>query len=123
MIGLQRKFGRLSWRDRLLLVEATYWLAVATFVAAVLPVRNFGVLAAVPARQREEPQQTGARIGRDVCRAIVACARRLPWRTGYLQRGIAAQFMLRRRGIPSILHFDEATSDEHGLAAHIWSQS
>jgi hypothetical protein len=122
MMDVLRKFGRLSWRDRLLLVEATFWLAIATFTVAVLPLRAFGGLAAVPDPQREKPQQTGAQIGREVCWAIVACARRLPWRTGCLQRGIAAQIMLKRRGIPSVLHFDEAPRDGHALAAHIWTR-
>jgi Transglutaminase-like superfamily len=122
MVDLLRKFGQLSWRDRLLLIEAAIWLAIATLGAAVLPLRTFGGLTAVPNPHREKPQQTGARIGRDVCWAIVTCARRLPWRTGCLQKGIAAQIMLKRRGIPSVLHFDEAPRDGHALAAHIWTR-
>jgi hypothetical protein len=35
MIDPLRKFGRLSWRDRLLLVEAAFWLAIASIVIAV----------------------------------------------------------------------------------------
>jgi hypothetical protein len=111
-IDLLRKFGRLSWRDRLLLVEAAFWLTIASIL----------VTAAFPARQRKEPQETSARIGRDVCRAIVACARWLPWSTGCLQKGIAAQFMLKLRGIPSMLHFGEAPDDGPGLAAHVWTR-
>jgi hypothetical protein len=122
MMDLLRKFRQLSWRDRLFLVEAAFWLVIATFAVAVLPLRNFGGLAAVPDPRREGPQQTGAQIGREVCWAIVACAARLPWRTGCLQRGIAAQIMLKRRGIPSVLHFDGAIHDGHALAAHIWTR-
>jgi hypothetical protein len=36
------------------------------------------------------------------------------------QRGLAVQFMLRRRGIPSVLYFGAAPDDRRGLSAHVW---
>jgi hypothetical protein len=36
------------------------------------------------------------------------------------QQGLAAQFMLRRRGVPSVLYYGAATDDRSGLSAHVW---
>jgi hypothetical protein len=42
------RFWRLSWQDRLLLVEAIVWLTIAGLAIAVLPFRHVGLLAARP---------------------------------------------------------------------------
>jgi hypothetical protein len=52
--------------------------------------------------------------------AVLASARRVPWRTVCFQNGMAAQIMLRRRGINSILHYGVAKDTEEGLKAHVW---
>ncbi len=36
------------------------------------------------------------------------------------RRGLAAQWMLRRRGIPSVLYYGTAAESGKGLAAHVW---
>jgi hypothetical protein len=36
------------------------------------------------------------------------------------QQGLAAQLMLRRRGIPSVLYYGAAQDDRSGLYAHVW---
>jgi hypothetical protein len=36
------------------------------------------------------------------------------------QQGLATQFMLRRRGIPSVLFYGAAPDDRGGLSAHVW---
>lgn len=52
--------------------------------------------------------------------AIVACARRVPWRALCFEQGLAAQFMLRRRGIASVLYYGAAPDTKQGLSAHVW---
>jgi hypothetical protein len=44
----------------------------------------------------------------------------MPWRTLCFQQGLAAQLMLRRRGIPSVLYYGAAQDDLNGLYAHVW---
>ena len=110
-ISLLAKFYRLPWHDRLLLLEATLWLAVAGLTIAVLPFRYIGRLAARPTRGLKPPEQMRLEeVGR-VRWAIIACARRVPWRTMCFQQGLAAQFMLRRRGVPSVLYYGAAPDD------------
>ena len=113
-----RKRRRLSWRDRLLLLEATFWLAVAALVIAVLPFRHLGRLAAFPLCRHAPPQQSRL-TGQRVRWSVIACARLVPWRAMCFQQGLAAQLMLRRRGIPSVLYYGAALEDQR-LSAHVW---
>ena len=55
-------------------------------------------------------------------RAVQAWARRLPWRTMCFEQGLAAHWMLRRRGYSSTLHYGAATIDGE-LKAHVWVRS
>ena len=77
-ISLVGKFFRLPRHDRLLLVEATLWLAIAGFAIAVLPFRQVGRLAARPMRRSEPPPQARLREVRRIRGAIVVAARRVP---------------------------------------------
>jgi hypothetical protein len=114
-----RKRRRLSWRDRLLLLEATFWLAVAALVIAVLPFRHLERLAAFPLYRQAPPQQSRLTEGQRVRWSVIACARLVPWRAMCFQQGLAAQLMLRRRGIPSVLYYGAALKDQR-LSAHVW---
>ena len=119
-IALMRKFWRLARHDRLLVLEATVWLAVAGFAIAILPFRNVGRLATRPVRRPGLPQQARLTEVRRIRWAIAASATRVPWRAMCFQQGLAAQFMLRRRGVPSVLYYGVAPDDERGLSAHVW---
>jgi hypothetical protein len=120
VISLVKKFFRLPRHDRLLLVEATLWLAIAGFAIAVLPFRQVGRLAARPMRRSEPRPQARLREARRIRGAIVVAARRVPWRAMCFQQGLAAQFMLRRRGVPSVLYYGAAANAAGGLSAHVW---
>src|SRR5262245_55324563 len=119
-LSLVQKFFRLPQRDRLLLVEATLWLAVAGLGSAVLPFRQIGRVAARPIRRPELPQQARQKEVKRIRWAIVATARRVPWRAMCFQQGLAAQLMLRRRGVPSVLYYGAAPDERSGLSAHVW---
>lgn len=51
--------------------------------------------------------------------AIEASSRRLPWRTACFEKGLAAHWMLQRRGLASTLHYGAATVAGE-LKAHVW---
>jgi hypothetical protein len=119
-INLARKLWRLSWSDRLMLLEAIFWLALAALAIAVLPFAHIGRLALFPVCGQAPPQQRRLAESRRVRWAVVASARRVPWRAMCFQQGLAAQFMLRRRGIPSVLSYGVALDKRRGLSAHVW---
>ena len=119
-IKVLRRFRRLSWQDRLLLLEAILFLAFARLAISVLPFRHVGSLAARPIRQRELPHQARLNKVQRIRWAIIGTAARVPWRALCYQKGLAAQLMLRRRGIPSMLYYGAAQDDRSGLHAHVW---
>ena len=119
-LSLVGKFFRLPRHDGLLVVEAALWLAVAALAIAVLPFRQVVRLAARSIRRSEPTQQSRLRDVKRIRWAIVVTASRVPWRAMCFQQGLAAQFMLRRRGIPSLLYYGAAPGDRSGLSAHVW---
>jgi hypothetical protein len=119
-VGPISKFRKLPSRDRLLLLEAALWLALAALSVAVLPFRHVGRLAARPLRRHEPLLESRTAAVNRIRWAVLTCARRVPWRALCFQQGLAAQFMLRRRGIPSVLYYGAALDDERGISAHVW---
>ena len=61
-----------------------------------------------------------------ICRrvrwAVLSAARWLPWSARCFPQGLTVQWMLRRRGVPSVLFYGAAMRREQGLAAHVWIQ-
>jgi hypothetical protein len=100
-----------------LLGEALITLALASLAIRLLPFRSVvraasAVRASAAGGGRPDPR------ARRIVWAVEAWARRVPWRAVCFQRGLAIHFMLRRRGIGSILHYGVSQVD--GLKAHVW---
>ena len=106
----------------MLLLEAAISLAIACLAIALLPFRHIELLAAVPTRIREASSQERREIVPRVRWAITRTAARVPWRAKCFEQGLAAQFMLRRRGIPSVLYYGAAQDTWNGLHTHVWVQ-
>src|SRR4051812_31280469 len=99
---------RLNWRDRLLYAEATVLLGGAALTVALVPFRRIAETASRPLQQLEPQTQTVRRVRW----AVRAAARRVPWPAVCYQQGLAAHWMLRRRGIPSQMYYGAANSPE-----------
>jgi hypothetical protein len=113
-----RRIARLSGENWRLLAEALPTLVVASVAVKFLP---FKQVAASAARFRQGPPgPVDEAFLRKVRWAIDEWADRVPWRAVCFQRGLALHRMLRRRGIPSILHYGVAQSPEDGVSAHVW---
>jgi hypothetical protein len=115
-----KKFFRLPWPDRLLLFEGMLWLAVAGLSIAVLPFRLIGRLAAAPIRRLDPLPQERLREVKRIRWAIAVVSPWVPWKTVCFQQGLSAQFMLRRRGVPSVLYYGAAMDSRGELSAHVW---
>jgi hypothetical protein len=100
----------------MLLAEALLTLVVASLAIRLLPFRKVVGVAAAPGRG---PAPAGAsETARKLVWAVRAWARRVPWKAVCFQQGLAVHVMLRRRGIPSHLHYGVSQAD--GLKAHVW---
>ncbi|HEX8240751.1 MAG TPA: lasso peptide biosynthesis B2 protein [Allosphingosinicella sp.] len=102
--------------DGPMLAEALAALALASLAIAVLPFRRIAAAASSPGRKAERLDPETVRRARS---AVTGWSRRVPWRAVCFQKGLALHWMLRRRGIPSVLLYG-ARRDGDGLAAHVW---
>jgi hypothetical protein len=105
-----------SLSDWLLFAEALAALALASLAIALLPFRWVAAAASVRGRRASRPDSGTVRRVRG---AIRGWSRRVPWKAVCFQRGLALHWMLRRRGIPSVLLYG-ARREGDGLAAHVW---
>ena len=111
-----RKAHGLSRQRLLLLAEAAGTLAAVSFALHALPFKRVIRMGSVRLANRS-PTATA----HDCVWAVEAAARRVPWRAVCIQQGIAAQRMLRRRGIDAVLHYGIASRGAAAkLEAHVW---
>jgi hypothetical protein len=118
--GRAVRLARLSGANRRLLVESLLMLIAASCAIRLLPFRRTAKLLG---RSAHLTRAGGLLVDKAVaqCRwAVNAWADRVPWRAVCFQRGLALHLMLRRRGIPSILHYGVAQNADKGLHAHVW---
>lgn len=115
-----RKFWRLPWHDRTLLLEAVAWLAVTSILVALAPFRRIAAIACRPPRRTPLTDAAREVTVSQVQWAISATSTRVFWRAVCFQQGLAAQLMLRRRGVPSVLYYGASQRADTGLAAHVW---
>lgn len=102
--------------DAPMLAEALAALTLASLAIAFLPFRRVAAAASAPGRG---PARTDPEAVRRARSAVTGWSRRVPWRTVCFQKGLAVHWMLRRRGIPSVLLYG-ARREGDGLAAHVW---
>lgn len=110
---------RLSRPERALLLEA---VAALTVAGVLLRLLRFSRLAPRLGRHMAEsdPTEDQPKTARalQISWAVTAAARNLPWKPVCLPQAMAAQWMLRRRGIPSTLYL--GVNPAAGLDAHAW---
>lgn len=116
--GMLQRWRRRSQRERMALVEAAVLLTAASLVVKLSPFRLVARIAAMDVRGRS-PTDPAATIAA-VAWAVGAVARRARFRAVCIEQGLAAQVMLRRRGLASTLHYGVVSQAEAGLAAHVW---
>lgn len=109
------RFARLSGERRRLLLHASFWLTAASAAVALLPFRRtirFGSVKLGRGRQVEI----------DGCIwAVEAAGRWLPWRTMCIEKGLAAQRILRGANFDAVLHYGARHGAGEGrLEAHVW---
>ena len=93
-------------------------LAAASVTVKVAPFRTIARGAArVPTRAAPADAD---RVIATVAWAVRAAAHRAHFRAVCIEQGLAAQWMLRRRGIAGTIHYGVAQDPERGLIAHVW---
>lgn len=114
-----------AFADWILAAEAALCLGLAAAARRVLPFAWLGRLAEWPIRAPAVEGAGRRDAGRRVRLAIEAAVRRAPWPALCFEQALAAQTMLRRRGIASTLYYGAGpqggdAGGSRGLAAHVW---
>ncbi len=126
LISNFKKFVSLPFKEKKLFIEAFFMLGLMRLAIlgvsfkrltrSLIPVEDWGEPVKLPTEQR--------RIALTIGKAIVRAARYTPWESACLVQSLAAQRMLKRRGIPGVFYLgvmkDEAESEK--LNAHAWTQ-
>ncbi len=117
-ISVLRRLNRLSGHELAHFTEAVCALIVASAAIKLLP---FKTVVRMMNRPRLDGRQRAAakELADEVRLAVKRAARRLPWKIVCFPEGLAAHWMLRRRGAPSLVHYGLRQSDS-GLTAHVW---
>jgi Transglutaminase-like superfamily len=106
-------------RDFALATEALILLCVCRFLVLAAPLRRIvGWLGAA----NGAPPAADQLLISDLDWALTAASSRLPTRIACYELGIAACWMLRRRGYAANFHYGVGKVDDH-LAAHVWVTS
>jgi len=107
----RRRAAQLPLAAEALLTLMAAWLAVR-----FLPFRHAIALGARPLSRESCDMGTVWRIRRMIDRLSA----RVPWRAVCIERGIAMQRMLRRRGFDARLQYGAAMGPAAALSAHVW---
>ena len=117
MMARLARLRTLTLREGLGLAEAFCSLAIASLAIATLRFRTVERLARQPLSTRSPRDERTAIV--HVAWAVQAAARRAPFRAKCFEQGLAALWMLRRRGVSASLHYGAARQGED-LVAHVW---
>jgi Transglutaminase-like superfamily len=113
---------RVRVAPRLLLAEAIVYLLAARLALSLFSFQQLTRLFVRPAKQPELAGAERERARKEVGRAIFRVRRSSFIRTTCMHRAIAAQAMLRRRGVSTTLYYGARTLPEQGLTTHVWLQ-
>lgn len=121
-LTLLRKFARLPASRKWLVAEAVFYLLLARLALRLLPFRKLVWFLERAPKSANLSELQRKELRNEVSWAITVTAGSLPGETVCFPRGIAAQAMLRRRGIAAKLYYGAATLPGKGLSAHVWVQ-
>jgi len=103
-----------------LLLEAMFSLLLARLALQCLPFKAIMWFLNRPTMQPELQGVKREELRKAVRRSILSAVKLLPGKTVCFPRGIAAQAMLRRRKIGTILYYGAVTHPDKGLTSHVW---
>jgi hypothetical protein len=114
-VRLLVRLRRLSREHMRLRVCASALLATASAGVSLLPFRYAIRFGCVPVPKKKQSSIE------DIVGAVEAVARRVPWRTMCIEKGLVVQRMLRSSGVDAVLHYGARMNSKDGsLEAHVW---
>jgi hypothetical protein len=112
--------ARHSKAEAALMAEAVLCLAAARLGTLMLPFRWVAAFSATMGRRSPLPPEQRAASIRSIAGVVTVAARHTYFRAACLQQALALQYMLRRRGVETVLNFGVTHDADGALAAHAW---
>lgn len=112
-----RTLGAADWGT---LVEAGVLLVLAAGAIKLLRFEQVGRLASRDGPRSDPVSRDSHQMVRRIRWATQAVARRLPFRAKCFETGLAAQWMLQRRGYAPTLYFGAKLDRSRDMFAHVW---
>lgn len=115
------KFARLTFVEKLLLLEAVLLMALARPAILLLPFRR--IVPLLGCERLESPLEITPMQdfkAKQIGRAVVTMSYHTFWQSTCLVQAIAAQLMLKRRGISGTVYLGAIKDKENKLLAHAW---
>ncbi len=109
-------------RRRWLILEAAALLLIARVAVRLLPFKTLTWFMERPSTRPALDGPARAALKKDVRWANYTASHRLSENIVCFPRALAAQSMLRRRGVATTLFYGAARTAEKGLYAHVWLQ-
>ena len=120
-----QKIIALSWTERFLLVEACLYLGMARAALLTLPFKRIAPFLGEQVEKDDvrETDSPPSNIARRIGWAVDVMSRRTPWESACLAQAIAGKFMLKRRGLTSLLYLGTRKDEAGQFTAHAWLQN
>jgi hypothetical protein len=121
-----RRFGQVGAHRRALLIEAALLLVAARMALIAIPfshlARALGTFVPPndPRAAKRIAREADSVIAEEVGWAVTRAALHLPFEAVCLPQAMAARVMLKRRGVPSVMHFGAAKGSDKPLDTHAW---
>ena len=116
--GKLAKFRALGGEDRLMLLHATVWLALARLMLIFVPFRK--LVTKLSAGQGATMNDIDPELLERIGYAVRAAAGNVPWRSDCFVQGIAGWMLLKHHGYNGTIHLGVEKKDENRLAGHAW---
>ena len=114
-------FWRRPLGDKCLFVQAYVLLGIARLAINTLAFKRLAKhLGNFMEESSEELADDEMRESRRITWAVQRVSGFTPWKSNCFPQAITAQYLLRRRGIPSTLYLGALLDGDKGLKAHAW---
>lgn len=117
-----KKFISLTFSDKCILLESYIMLGYGRFMVLMFPFNRIKSLLEKDLDKMSDG--SGINDKTNIVKQVKWCvgimSRHTPWKSNCYAQAIAAQNMLRRRGIPGTVYFGVAKEDDKTLSAHAW---
>jgi hypothetical protein len=116
-VSLITKFCRIPLNQKILVVEAIYFLLASKLLLMIFP---FRICKQIFRKNELLDNQPNTQTLKEIRIAVERANKIAIWKNVCLVKSFAARFMLQRRGIASSIYLGVTITNETKLAAHAW---